>query len=105
MMDMEFEQFLRDERQKDLKKAFSVMNDMMGSFRDWFPFDETYDEDDKQDAEDAFARTKLLLELGEYTRYDYEYLFWLRERCAGYGEYGWAIGVFIGALSEEYGWI
>lgn len=105
MMDIEFEEFLRNERQKDLKKAFSILNDMMDRFRAWFPFDETYDESDKQDAEEAFARTKLLLELGEYTENEYEYLFWLREKCAGYEEYDWAIGVFIGALSEEYGWI
>lgn len=105
MMDIEFEQYLRNERQKNLKKAFSIMNDMMDTFREWFPFDATYDGSDKRDAEDAFARTKLLLELGEYTKDDYEYLFWLREKCAGYEEYEWSIGVFIRALSEEYGWI
>ena len=66
MMDIDFEEFLRNERQKDLKKALSIMNDMMGSFRDWFPFDESYNESEQQDAEDAFARTKLLLELGAF---------------------------------------
>ena len=58
MMDIEFEEFLRNERQKDLKKAFSILNDMMDRFRAWFPFDETYDESDKQDAEEHLQRMK-----------------------------------------------
>lgn len=104
-IDWEFEQFLYDERQKDLKKAFAVLNKMMETFKDWFPFDADYDENDRKNAEESFARTKLCLELGEYDNDDYEYLFWIREKCAGYQEYDWAIGVFITALSDEYGWI
>ena len=102
---MEFERFLQEKRREELDRAYPILRDMMDSFREWFPFDESYDEHDKKDAEDAFARTKLLLEIGEYTRDDYEYLFWLDEKCTDNEEYHWAIGVFIRALSDEYGWI
>lgn len=89
----------------EVKQAFSILNDMMKSFGEWFPYDETYTDRDKQDAKNAFARTKLNLELGEYTRDDYEYLFWLINKCVEDEQFYWAIGVFIEALSEEYGWI
>jgi hypothetical protein len=48
---------------------------------------------------------KLCLELGEYTRDDYEYLFYISGLVADNDYYYEAINVFIAALSEEYGWI
>ena len=103
--DRELELYLREERRKEVQAAYPVLNEMMRTFREWFLFDEDYDEDDKQIAENAFARTKLCLELGEYTKDDLEYLFWLSDKCADREEYHKAVTVFIGALADEYGWV
>ena len=68
----DFETFMWKETKKEIEQAYLVLNEMIESFTEWFPFDETYSDNDKQDAENAFARTKLCLELGEYSRDDYE---------------------------------
>ncbi|HMM69965.1 MAG TPA: hypothetical protein PKD08_05660 [Gudongella oleilytica] len=54
---------------------------------------------------EGFARTKLCLELGEYSREDYDYLFYIHEIVVDDAKFYKAISTFIGALSEEYGWI
>jgi len=89
----------------DIKEAFSVLNQMMDSFEKWFPIGEADTKEDIEIDKESFAATKLCLELGEYTRCDYDYLFWLRGIVADDEYYTTAIGVFIEALSHEYGWI
>ena len=77
---------------------------MMRTFRELFPFEEDYDEDDKQIAENVYVRTRLCLELGEYTRAELDYLFCLGDKCVDREDYRQAISVFIAALADEYGW-
>lgn len=58
----------------DLKHGYPVLNDMMNDFDSWFPFDEDDDEETREMYRDGFARAKLTLELGEYTREDLGFL-------------------------------
>ena len=67
----------------DLQYDYSVLNDMMRDFDSWFPFDESDDEETREMYRDGFARAKLTLELGEYTREDLEFLISYLESIAG----------------------
>ena len=89
----------------ELQEAYSVLNDMMKSFEEWFPVEDLEDEESIELYKERFASTKLCLELGEYTREDYEYLFHIRRLVLENEIYYEAIEVFIIALSGEYGWI
>lgn len=89
----------------EIKEAYQVLNEMMNTFEGWFPIDETDSKNDIETYRERFAATKLCLELGEYTRYDYEYLFFVCDIVVDRKLYFKAINVFISALSEEYGWI
>jgi hypothetical protein len=91
----------------DMKRqeAYQVLNEMMKSFETWFPIEESDTKEDIEICKGRFATTKLCLELGEYTGEDYDYLFFIREMVVDNTNYYKAIGVFIAALSEEYGWI
>jgi hypothetical protein len=44
-----------------------------------------------------------MLELGEYSSDDYDYLKWLQDRVLDNEQYFEALNIFIYALSEEYG--
>ena len=89
----------------ELREAYRVLNEMMKSFETWFPIEESDTEEDIEMYKGRFATTKLCLELGEYTREDYEYLFFVHEMVVDNINYYKAIGTFIGALYKEYGWI
>jgi hypothetical protein len=89
----------------ELREAYEVLNEMMNFFETWFPMEESDTEEDIELYKKRFATTKLCLELGEYTREDYDYLFLVREMVVDNRNYYKAIGVYIEALSEEYGWI
>ena len=89
----------------EIKEAYLVLNKMMNTFEDWFPLEDTITKEEMETYKERFAATKLSLELGEYTRDDYDYLFFVRDRVADRKLYSKAINVFISALSEEYGWI
>lgn len=89
----------------ELKEAYQVLNEMMKTFEIWFPIDDSYTKEEIEMYKERFARTKLCLELGEYSREDYDYLFYIHEVVADNAKYDRAISAFIGALSEEYGWI
>ncbi len=56
-------------------------------------------------AQPGFARCKLNLELGEYTRDDLDYLYQIYDTVKENEEYRAAIMAFIAALTDEYGWI
>ena len=43
----------------DLEYDFSVLNDMMDDFDEWFPFDGTETEDEKEMYRNGFARGSL----------------------------------------------
>lgn len=89
----------------DLEYEFSVLNDMMKDFDSWFPFDGTEDEEEREMYRNGFARCKLCLELGEYTRSDMDYLRYIHGIVIDNDSYYDAIGKSIYALSLEYGWI
>lgn len=89
----------------ELREAYQVLNEMMKSFETWFPIEESDTKEDIENYKERFAATKLCLELGEYTRDDYDYLFIVRDMVVENINYYEAIGVFIVALSKEYGWI
>lgn len=89
----------------ELREAYHILNEMMDSFETWFPIEESCTNEDIEMYKESFAATKLCLELGEYTREDYEYLFFVHDMVVDNINYYEAIGVFIGALSKEYGWI
>lgn len=67
----------------DLQYDYSVLNDMLHDFDSWFPFDESDDEEMREMYRDGFARAKLTLELGEYTREDLGFLIDYLESIAG----------------------
>lgn len=89
----------------DLEYDFSILNDMLNDFDNWFPFDETDDEETREMYRDGFARAKLTLELGEYTREDLGFLIDYLESIAGIvvdnDVYYDAIRNFIFALSWD----
>ncbi len=89
----------------DLKHDYSVLNDMMNDFDSWFPFDEDDDEETREMYRDGFARAKLTLELGEYTREDIgflvDYLRSIAGMVADNDVYYDAISDFIYALSWD----
>ena len=87
------------------KEAYPVLKKMMDSFDSWFPFDGTEDEEEREMYQEGFARYKLNLELGEYTRDDLDYLYQIYDTVKDDEEYKAAIMAFIVALSDEYGWI
>jgi len=89
----------------ELKEAYQVLNEMMKTFETWFPLDESDTKEEIEMYKKGFARMKLCLELGEYTKDDYEYLFYIQDTVIEHSRYYKAIGTFIAALSEEYGWI
>ena len=78
---------------------------MLNDFDAWFPFDETDDEETREMYRDGFARAKLTLELGEYTREDLGFLIDYLESIAGIvvdnDVYYDAIRNFIFALSWD----
>lgn len=76
---------------------------MMNTFESWFPIDETDTKDDIETYKERFAATKLCLGLGEYTRDDFEYLFFICDIVVDHKFYYKAINVFISALSEKNG--
>jgi hypothetical protein len=78
---------------------------MMKNFEAWFPIDDSDTKEEIEMYKEGFARTKLCLELGEYSREDYDYLFYIHEIVVDDAKFYKAISTFIGALSEEYGWI
>ena len=78
---------------------------MMVAFENWFPLDDSDTKEEIEMYKERFAATKLCLELGEYSREDYEYLIFINDIVAENEKYRKAISAFIGALSEEYGWI
>jgi hypothetical protein len=82
-----------------------VLNEMMKTFETWFPIDDSDTKEEIEMYKNGFARTKLCLELGEYSRDDYEYLFYIQNTVIENSYYYKAIQTFIFALSEEYGWI
>lgn len=88
----------------DLKEAFHVLNEMMNTFEDWFPLDESDTEEDLESYKNRFAGTKLCLELGEYSGDDYDYLHYIQGVVAGNPRFYQAIRTFISALSREYRW-
>jgi hypothetical protein len=87
------------------KEAYPVLQKMMEDFDSWFPFDGTEDEEEREMYREGFARCKLNLELGEYTRDDLDYLQRIYDTVEDDEEYRGAIMAFIVALSDEYGWI
>ncbi len=89
----------------ELKEAYRVLNEMMVAFENWFPLDDSDTKEELVMYKERFAATKLCLELGEYAREDYEYLFFINGIVTENEKYCKAISTFIGALSEEYGWI
>lgn len=71
---------------EQLQDALYILNDMESTFEQWYPqrFDSLPEEEkeylsksDISEAKEQFCRTKLNLELGEYTVDDYDYLQWL----------------------------
>ena len=84
----------------ELEEAYVVLETMYKDFKTWFPFEPG---DDKDQMAERFAITKLNLELGEYTFEDLEYLKWLRKQISAAKGYDDAIGIFVRALSSEYG--
>ena len=84
----------------EVKDAYDVLEDMCKNFKAWFPFEPG---DDKDQMAERFAITRLNLELGEYNFEDLEYLKWLRTQASTVKKYGDAIGVFVRALSSEFG--
>ncbi|MBK5262724.1 MAG: hypothetical protein JJE17_09170 [Peptostreptococcaceae bacterium] len=88
-----------------LQEAYQVLNEMMKTFETWFPIEDSDTKEEIEMYKERFAATKLCIELGEYTKDDYEYLFFIYGLVVDNMVYYKAIGVFIGALSEEYGWI
>lgn len=89
----------------ELKEAYQVLNGMMNTFELWFPIDDSDTKEEIEMYKERFASTKLCLELGEYSRDDYEYLFYIQDTVIENSYYHKAIQTFIFALSEEYGWI
>lgn len=87
------------------KEAYPVLEKMMDDFDSWFPFDGSEDEEERDMYREGFARCKLNLELGEYTRDDLDYLYQIYDTVKDSEEYRAAIMAFIVALSDEYGWI
>ena len=89
----------------DLEYDYSVLGDMLNDFDSWFPFDEDDSEEEREMYRDGFARAKLVLELGEYSREDLEFLVGYLESIAGIvvdnDMYYDAINDFIYALSWE----
>lgn len=87
------------------KEAYPVLQKMIEDFDSWFPFDGTEDEEEREMYREGFARCKLNLEIGEYTRDDLDYLHRIYDTVEANEEYRDAIMAFIVALSDEYGWI
>lgn len=87
------------------KEAYPILRKMLDDFDTWFPFDGSEDDEEKEMYKEGFARSKLNLELGEYTRDDLDYLHRIYEVVGDRDEYREAIMAFIAALSDEYGWI
>ena len=88
----------------NLDCEFSVLQEMMQNFIEWFPFDGSEDEEEREMYRDGFARCKLNLELGEYTADDLDYLRYIEGVVIDNDEYFNVICQFIYALSQEYGW-
>ena len=96
----DFELFDLTPSKAELKDAYDILETMYINFKTWFPFEPG---DDKDQMAERFAITKLNLELGEYTFEDLEYLKWLRTQTSAVKDYGDAVGIFVRALSSEYG--
>ena len=59
---------------EEIQEAFSIFREMIDDFENWYPYNENDTEEDKQDAFNSFARAKLNLELGEYSKWELDYL-------------------------------
>ena len=73
---------------EQFESSLWVLSDMEATFEQWYPehFDFLPEEEQEhltqaemKEAKKQFSRTKLNLELGEYTSADYDYLKWIEE--------------------------
>ncbi|MCD8293711.1 MAG: hypothetical protein LUE27_00480 [Clostridia bacterium] len=88
----------------DLEEAYEALRIMESDFENWYPVDED-DEFGMQFYKDMFSHTKLMLEIGEYTGGDFEYLKGLLSILEGDDDhtyYNETIMTFYGALLGEY---
>ena len=96
----DYELFDMTPSKAELESAYDVLEDIYKNFKTCFPFESG---DDKDQMAERFAITKLNLELGEYSFEDLEYLKRIRPQASSMKEYSDAIGVFVRALSLEFG--
>lgn len=96
---------------EQIESALWVLSDMEATFEQWYPrhFDflpeeeqEKFSKSEMKAAKDQFSRTKLNLELGEYSYADYDYLKEILDRVLDNEQYFEAVNTIIYALSEEY---
>ena len=97
---------------EQFESSLWVLNDMEATFEQWYPehFDFLPEEEQEhltqaemKEAKKQFSRTKLNLELGEYTSADYDYLKWIEDRVLDNEQYFEAVNTLIYVLGEEYG--
>lgn len=97
---------------EQMQDALWVLSDMEATFEQWYPqhFDflpeeeqERLSSEELREAKNQFSRTKLNLELGEYTSFDYDYLKEIEDRVLDNDQYFEAVNAIIYALGEEYG--
>ena len=96
----DFELFDPTPSKAEIEEAYDALEEIYKNFKIWFPFEPG---DDKEQMAERFAITKLNLELGEYSFEDLEYLKRLRPQASSIEKYSDAIGVFVRALSSEFG--
>ncbi len=91
----------RNPDQDRMNREFDVLFEMQDNFESWFPFDETYTEEDKEDAFETYARALLNLSIAEYSEWEYEYLNWLCPKVEE-GRYKDSLEYIRGKLRNEY---